>query len=104
MTCGPGRADGTLTRMPDTAANRAAFGSAGTSDDSGPYPQLRALLLTDASTRSTLGAVHGPSGGDKADGEQKLLDKAMDEFPHLFTRTGYGSWTATSPEPSGSAG
>ncbi len=80
-----GSADGTLTRMPDTAANRAAFGSAGTSDDSGPYPQLRALLLTDASTRTTLGAVHGPSGGDKADGEQKLLDKAMDEFPHLFT-------------------
>ena len=35
-----GSADGTLIRMPDTPANRAAFGSAGTGDDSAPFPQL----------------------------------------------------------------
>ena len=28
---------------------------------------------------------HGPSGGDKAAAEQKLLDRAMDEYPRLFT-------------------
>ena len=31
--------DGSLTRVPDTPANREAFGSAGTADDSSPYPQ-----------------------------------------------------------------
>jgi len=78
-------ADGTLIRMPDTPANRAAFGSTGTGDDSAPFPQLRALMLNDASTRSLLGMRHGPSGGDKAAAEQKLLDRAMDEYPRLFT-------------------
>jgi hypothetical protein len=78
-------ADGTLVRMPDTPANRAAFGSTGTSDDSAPFPQLRALMLNDVSTRSLLGMTHGPSGGDKAAAEQKLLDTAMDEQPRLFT-------------------
>ncbi|MGH8920645.1 MAG: transposase, partial [Actinomycetes bacterium] len=78
--------DGTLIRVPDTPANRAAFGSVGTSDDSSPYPQLRALPLTDASTRALLGMPHGPAGTDKAAAEQKLLDTAMEQYPHLFTK------------------
>jgi Insertion element 4 transposase N-terminal len=78
-------ADGTLIRVPDTPANRAAFGSAGTGDDSGPFPQVRALPLTDASTRALLGMPHGPAGTDKAAAEQKLLDTAMEQCPHLFT-------------------
>jgi hypothetical protein len=78
-------ADGTLIRVPDTPANRAAYGSAGTGDDSAPFPQLRALPLTDASTRALLGMPHGPAGTDKAAAEQKLLDAAMLEYPHLFT-------------------
>ena len=77
--------DGTLIRVPDTPANRAAFGSVGTGDDSSPFPQLRALPLTDASTRSLLGMPHGPAGTDKAAAEQKLLDTAMEQYPHLFT-------------------
>ncbi len=78
-------ADGTLVRVPDTPANRAAFGSTGTGDDSAPFPQLRALPLTDASTRALLGMPHGPAGTDKAAARQKLLDAAMKEHPHLFT-------------------
>ncbi len=77
--------DGTLVRVPDTPANRAAFGSVGTGDDSSPFPQLRALPLTDASTRSLLGMPHGPAGTDKAAAEQTLLDTAMEQYPHLFT-------------------
>ncbi len=80
-----GSLDGTLIRVPDTPANRAVFGSVGTSDDSSPFPQLRALPLTDASTRALLGMPHGPAGTDKAAAEQKLLDTAMREYPHLFT-------------------
>ena len=80
-----GSLDGTLIRVPDTPANRAAFGSVGTGDDSSPYPQVRALPLTDASTRGLLGMPHGPAGTDKAAAEQKLLDTAMEQCPHLFT-------------------
>ncbi|MGO9500271.1 MAG: transposase [Streptosporangiaceae bacterium] len=80
-----GSLDGTLLRVPDTPANRAVFGSAGTGDDSSPFPQLRALPLTDASTRALLGMPHGPAGTGKAAAEQKLLDKATEQYPHLFT-------------------
>jgi hypothetical protein len=80
--------DGTLIRVPDTPANRQAFGSVGTSDDSTPFPMVRALPMNDVSTRSLLGMTHGPSGGGagKAAGEQKLLDQAMEQYPHLFTK------------------
>ena len=80
-----GALDGTLIRVPDTPANRAAFGSVGTGDDSSPFPQLRALPLNDVSTRALLGMPHGPAGADKAAAEQKLLDTAMEQYPYLFT-------------------
>lgn len=79
-----GSLDGTLIRVPDTPANRAAFGSVGTADDSGPFPQVRALPLNDVSTRGLLGMPHGPAGTGKAAAEQKLLDTAMEQYPHLF--------------------
>jgi len=50
-----GSLDGTLLRVPDTPANRAMFGSVGTGDDSSPFPQVRALPLSDFSTRALLG-------------------------------------------------
>ena len=83
--------DGSLTRLPDTPANRQAFGSAGTADDSSPYPQQRDLWLSHASTRAALAVVSGPSGAaagggrDKGEAEQALLDKALTDYPHLFT-------------------
>jgi hypothetical protein len=83
--------DGSLTRVPDTPANRQAFGSAGTADDSSPCPQLRELRLSNASTRATLAVTCGPSGAaaggerEKGEAEQKLLDKALEDYPHLFT-------------------
>jgi hypothetical protein len=80
-----GSLDGTLIRVPDTPANRAAFGSVGTGDDSSPFPQVRALPLNDVSTRALLGMPHGPAGTDKAAAEQRLLDTAMEQYPHLFT-------------------
>jgi Insertion element 4 transposase N-terminal/Transposase DDE domain len=80
-----GSLDGTLIRVPDTPGNRAAFGSVGTGDDSAPFPQLRALPLTDVFTRALLGMPHGPAGTGKAAAEQKLLDAAMRQCPHLFT-------------------
>jgi len=81
----PWSGDGTLIRVPDTPANRAAFGSAGTADDSAPYPQLRAELLPDVATRAVLAVTAGPAGMDKAAAEQALLDRAMTECAFAFT-------------------
>jgi len=77
-----GAIDGTVTRMPDTPANREAFGTAGTAGTG--YPQIRHLHISDAFTRDTLAAPTGPAGGDKAEAEQGLLDRALTESPHLF--------------------
>ena len=79
-----GSLDGTLVRVPDTPANRAFFGTVGTSDDSGPYPCLRALPLTCCSCRALFAMPHGPAWTDKAESEQALLDEAMEQFPFLF--------------------
>ena len=82
--------DGSLTRVPDTAANREAFGSAGTADDSSPYPQQRDLWLSHASTRATLAVTSGPSGAsagggrDKGEAEQ-ALDKVLKDHRQVFT-------------------
>ena len=84
-------ADGCLTRVPDTPANRDAFGSAGTSDDSSPYPQVREVRFSNVSTRATLAVTCGPSGArvgggrEKGEAEQVLLDKALEQYPRLFT-------------------
>jgi hypothetical protein len=78
-----GSLDGTLVRVPDTPANRAFFGTVGTSDDSGPYPCLRALPLTCCACRALFAMPHGPAGTDKAESEQALLDEAVECFPAL---------------------
>src|SRR5712671_4786915 len=84
-----GSIDGSLIRVPDTPASRQAFGSAGTADDSSPYPQLRELRISAASTRATFGVATGPSGAgasrDKGEAEQVLLDKAVKDYRYLFT-------------------
>jgi hypothetical protein len=83
--------DGSLLRTPDTPGNREAYGSAGTNNDSAPYPQLRELRLSHASTRTALAVVTGPSGAaksgtrDKGEAEQKLLDTALTHAPRVFT-------------------
>jgi len=84
-----GSIDGSLIRVPDTPANRAAFGSAGTADDSSPFPQLRELRICAASARAAFGVATGPAdaGGarDKGEAEQVLLDKALKDYRYLFT-------------------
>jgi Insertion element 4 transposase N-terminal len=77
-------ADGSLLRVPDTPANRAAFGSVGTADDSAAWPCVRLFPLNDCSDRSLLGMPWGPAGTDKAAAGQRLLDAAMRDFAHVF--------------------
>jgi hypothetical protein len=78
-----GAIDGTVTRMPDTRANRTVFGTAGQAETG--YPQIRHLHASDALTRATLAVACGPAGGDKAEAEQALLDRMLAEQPHVFT-------------------
>jgi hypothetical protein len=77
-----GSIDGTVTRMPDTRANREEYGTAGAAETG--YPQIRHLHASDAFTRATLAVVTGPAGGDKAEAEQQLLDRMLIEHRHVF--------------------
>ena len=79
-----GAIDGTVTRMPDTKANRDRYGSAGTAGSG--YPQIRSLHASDAFTRAGRAVVTGPAGGDKAEAEQTLLDRMLIEYAWVFTK------------------
>jgi hypothetical protein len=78
--------DGSLLRVPDTPPNRAAFGSVGTADGSSAWPSVRLFPLNNCFTRSLLAMPWGPAGTDKTASEQGLLDAAMRDFPHVFTK------------------
>jgi hypothetical protein len=73
-------ADAMLVNLADTPANRAMFGSAGTADDSSPFPQLRVVALTARAGRAMLGAIMGGSSA----GEQTLLKRLVKRRPDLF--------------------
>jgi hypothetical protein len=78
--------DGSLLRVPDTPDNRAAFGSVGTADGSAAWPCVRLFPLNSVFTRSLLAMPWGAAGTDKTASEQRLLDTAMREHPHVFTK------------------
>jgi hypothetical protein len=78
-------ADGSLLRVPDTPANRAAFGSVGTADDSAAWPAVRLFPLNNVLTRSLLAMPWGPAGTDKAAAEQGLLDEVLAKYPHVLS-------------------
>jgi Insertion element 4 transposase N-terminal len=73
-------ADGMLVNLADTPANRAFFGSTGTADGSGPFPQLRVVAVTARAGRARLGAILGQAGA----GEQTLLRRLVKRRPSLF--------------------
>ena len=73
-------ADGMLVNLADTEANRKAFGSTGTADDSSPFPQLRVVALTARAGRARAGAILGSCRA----GEQTLLKRLARRRPDLF--------------------
>jgi Insertion element 4 transposase N-terminal len=68
--------DGTELDVPDTAANREAFG-AGAND--GPFPKVRLVMVCECGSRAPVLAAMGPSVS-KGSGEQSL---AMTLYPRL---------------------
>jgi hypothetical protein len=73
-------ADGMLVNLADTEANREAFGSTGTADDSSPFPQLRVVALTARAGHAKVGAILGSCQA----GEQTLLKRLARRRPGLF--------------------
>ncbi len=72
--------DGFQIDLPATDANREEFGSSGTSDSSGPFPQARAVLVTARAGRAVLGAAMDACSV----GEQTLIARLVAGHPELF--------------------
>jgi hypothetical protein len=72
--------DGFQIHLPATDANREEFGSSGTSDGSGPFPQARAVLVTARAGRAMLGAAMDACSA----GEQTLIARLVAGHPGIF--------------------
>ena len=72
--------DGFQIDLPATVANREEFGSSGTGDGSGPFPQARAVLVTARAGRAVLGAAMDACSV----GEQTLIARLVAGHPELF--------------------
>lgn len=75
--------DGCQVKVPDTPANRDAFGSSGTPDDSAAFPMARVVLAASRAGRAMLAAAVDASRV----GEAPLTARLVTENPHLFTPT-----------------
>jgi transposase IS4-like protein/DDE family transposase len=73
--------DGCQVKIPDSDANRAAFGSSGTADDSAAFPMARIVLAVARAGRALLAATVDASRV----GEAPLTARLVAEHPHLFT-------------------
>jgi hypothetical protein len=71
--------------MPDTKANRAAFGSSGTSGDAAPFPQARLVMATARAGRAIMAADLDACGV----GEQTLTTRLVDEHPDVMAAPGW---------------
>jgi Insertion element 4 transposase N-terminal len=72
--------DGFQIGLPATGASRKEFGSSGTSDGGGPFPQARAVLVTARAGRATLGAAMDACSA----GEQTLIARLVAGHPENF--------------------
>ena len=73
--------DGCQVKTPDSDANRAAFGSSGTADDSAAFPMARIVLAVARAGRALLAATVDASSV----GEAPLTARLVAAHPHLFT-------------------
>jgi hypothetical protein len=98
--------DGSLTRVPDTPANRQALGSAGTAGDSSPYPQLRELRLSHASWRwcAVRRALRPAAGGRRGRRSRSCRARPWRTTRTCLPAAGCGSWTGIFRELPASSG
>ena len=69
--------DGMEWDVPDTAANRAAFGSRGGSEGPGAYPKIRVVTVSECASHAAVLAAMGPAAGGKGGGEQSLARELL---------------------------
>src|SRR3984957_5315990 len=69
--------DGMEWDVPDTEANRAAFGSRGGSEGPGAYPKIRVVTVSECASHSAVPAAMGPAAGGKGGGEQSLARELL---------------------------
>jgi Insertion element 4 transposase N-terminal len=67
--------DGMEWDVPDTAANRAAFGSRAGPAGPAPFPKVRVVTVSECGSHAPVAAVMGPAAGGKGSGEQALARK-----------------------------
>jgi len=66
--------------VPDTAANREAFGSRGGSEGPGAYPKVRVVTVSECASHAAVLAATGPAAGGKGGGEQSLARQLLPQL------------------------
>jgi hypothetical protein len=87
--------DGFEWDVPDSKANAAHFGYAGSGDNRSAFPKMRVVSLVECGSRAVIGADAGPCGG-KGSGEQsaaRRLYHVLDEEMLLLADRNFYSFT-----------
>jgi Insertion element 4 transposase N-terminal len=88
--------DGMERDVPDTPANRAAFGSKAGPAGPAAFPKVRVVSISECGSHAAVAAVMGPVAGGKGSGEQALARKLYpgleEDWLLLADRNFYG-WT-----------
>jgi len=69
--------DSTVDNVPDTAANRAAFGSSRKTEPHSPYPQGRCVYLSECGTHGIFAATFLPCQTSELEGAPLLLEQYL---------------------------
>ena len=72
--------DGMERDVPDTAANRAFFGSKAGSEGPAAFPKIRVVTVSECGSHAAVLAVTGPAAGGKGGGEQSLARKLLPQL------------------------
>jgi hypothetical protein len=92
--------DGMEWDVPDTAANRAAFGSRAGGAGPAAFPKIRVVTISECGSHAAVAAAMGPAAGGKGSGEQalarRLLPRLEEDWLLLADRNFYGwaDWRA----------
>jgi hypothetical protein len=88
--------DGMEWDVPDSAANRAAFGSKAGPAGPAAFPGVRVVTITECGSHAAVAAALGPVAGGKGSGEQALARKLYPDLEEdwlLIADRNFYSWT-----------
>jgi Insertion element 4 transposase N-terminal len=88
--------DGMEWDVPDTAVNRAAFGSRAGPEGPAAFPKVRVVSISECGSHAAVAAALGPAAGGKGSGEQALarrLYPGLEEGWLLLADRNFYGWT-----------